>query len=127
MKVRQDKIAQFVSKHGCTEEQQFKALVEETGELSEALNRESSAEEIEEELADIIFVARSIGEIHDLDLTSAVNAVSDENLQKDSESDGSKVTKSQEGDFGSRTDSEGDREVTKSPNGESGSLLTGGD
>lgn len=90
--IPQYKIAQFNSKHDVTEDQQFKALVEEVGELSEALNRYET-DTIAEELADVVFVARSLAELHDINISTEVVDTITENLQKDTATDGSKVTK----------------------------------
>jgi len=91
--IPQYKIAQFNNKHNVTEDQQFKALVEEIGELSEALNRYET-DAIAEELADVIFVARSLAELRDINITSELNEVIEENLSKDTQTEGQKVTKS---------------------------------
>jgi NTP pyrophosphatase (non-canonical NTP hydrolase) len=92
--VHQHKVAQFNAKHDVSEAQQFHALVEEVGELSEAYNTQESDEDVAEELADVIFVARSLAEVRDIDITEHVNAVTAENLDKDESTDGEKVTKS---------------------------------
>jgi len=92
--VKQSRIWKFNEKHGVTEDQQFKALVEELGELAEVLNRDADDEAVAEELADVIFVARSLAELRDIDITATVNEVAAENLEKDTETDGQMVTKS---------------------------------
>lgn len=92
--VYQHKIALFNSRHDVTEAQQFKALVEELGELSEAYNTEAGDEAVAEELADVIFVARSLAEVRDIDITKHINGVTKENLEKDESTDGEKVNKS---------------------------------
>jgi len=91
--IPQYKIAQFNSKHNVTEDQQFKQLVEEVGELSEALNRDDTAA-ITEELADIVFVARSLVELRGINITDELTKVIKENRSKDTQTDGQKVTKS---------------------------------
>lgn len=83
-------IARFNSRHDVTEDQQFKALIEEVGELSEAYNTDG---DVAEELADVIFVARSLAELRDINITDEVHEVTQENLQKDKSTGGQKVTK----------------------------------
>jgi NTP pyrophosphatase (non-canonical NTP hydrolase) len=91
--IPQYKIAQFNSRHDVTEDQQFKALVEEVGELSEALNTEVGDDAVAEELADIIFVTRSLAELRDINITSELVETIAENSEKDESVDGNKVTK----------------------------------
>jgi len=86
-------IARFNSRHDVTEDQQFKMLCEEVGELAEALNTEEMQYSVAEELADVIFVARSLAEIRDINITDEVHEVTQENLQKDESTEGQKVTK----------------------------------
>ena len=90
-------IARFNSRHDVTEDQQFKALCEEVGELAEALNTSSERYEVAEEVADVIFVARSLTELRDINITHEVAAVTEENLAKDESTDGQKVTKATSG------------------------------
>jgi len=110
--IPQYKIGQFNSKHDVTEDQQFKALVEEVeelrscyshrndsvknrevGELAEVYNRDTADERVAEELADVLFVARSLAELRDINVTAHLNDVIAENNAKNSETDGQKVTK----------------------------------
>jgi len=91
--IPQYKIAQFNSKHSVTEDQQFKALIEEIGELSEALNTDATDEDIGEELADVLFVSRSLAELREINISSALNETIDENLGKNTTTQGQKVTK----------------------------------
>ena len=91
--INQPAIARFNGKHDVTEDQQFKALVEEVGELSEALYTDGTDEQVAEELADVLFVARSLAELRDINVTSHLNDVIAENNAKNSETDGQKVTK----------------------------------
>ena len=91
--IKQYKIGQFNSKHSITEDQQFKALVEELGELSEALNTDATDEQVAEELADILFVSRSLAELREINISSELNGTIDENLGKNTATDGQKVTK----------------------------------
>lgn len=86
-------IARFNTRHDVTEDQQFKALVEELGELAEAYNTEADDDTVAEELADVIFVARSLAEVRDINITNHVHSVTDENLQKDETTEGQKVSK----------------------------------
>jgi len=110
-------IHRFNEKHDVTEDQQFKMLCEEVGELAEALNTGSGDERVAEEgagsqretsinagngeiasaLADVIFVARSLAELRDINITHEVAAVTEENLAKDESTDGQKVTKATSG------------------------------
>lgn len=91
--VDQYRIAQFNDTHDVTEDAQFRQLVEEVGELAEAYNREVGDEGVGEELADVIFVARSLAELREINVTAMVSDVIDENAQKDTSKDGQKVTK----------------------------------
>jgi NTP pyrophosphatase (non-canonical NTP hydrolase) len=91
--IPQYKIAQFNSRHDVTENQQFKALVEEVGELAETLNTEKGDDAVAEELADVIFVARSLAELRDINITSELVETIAENSEKDESVDGNKVTK----------------------------------
>jgi len=87
-------IARFNSRHDVTEDQQFKTLNEEVSELAEALNTDGGQYEIAAELADVIFVARSLAELRDINITHEVASVTEENLQKDESTEGQKITKS---------------------------------
>jgi len=109
----QASIARFNSRHDVTEDHQFKMLCEEVGELAAVLNTDTeryevaeaktdsdeyvgfsdSDDRIAEELADVIFVARSLAEIRDINITDEVHKVTQENLQKDESTMGQKVTK----------------------------------
>ena len=91
--IDQYKIAQFNNKHDVTEDAQFRQLVEELGELAEAYNREAGDEVVGEELADVIFVARPLAELREINVTGIVDDVIDVNLQKDTSTEGQKVTK----------------------------------
>jgi len=91
--INQPAIARFNGKHDVTEDQQFKALIEEVGELSEALYTDGTDEQVAEELADVLFVARSLAELRDIDIGKELNTVIEENIQKDESTDGEKVTK----------------------------------
>ena len=91
--IDQYRIALFNDKHDVTEDAQFRQLVEELGELAEAYNREAGNEVVGEELADVIFVARSLAELREINVTAIVDDVIDENAQKDTSTEGQKVTK----------------------------------
>jgi len=91
--IDQYKIAQFNNKHDVTEDAQFHQLVEELGELAEAYNREVGDEVVGEELADVLFVARSLAELREINVTGMLDDVIDENAQKDRSTEGQKVTK----------------------------------
>lgn len=97
MNVEQYKIERFNGKHDIDEQSQFNCLVEEVGELAEAVNEDAEKAELAEELGDIIFVARSIGGMHDINMTAVVNQIAEDNLGKDSSTEGTKVTKSGDG------------------------------
>lgn len=96
--IKQYQIAWFNEKHSPTEDQQFMALVEELGELAEAYNTDASDECIAEELADIIFIARTLAEMRDINISRAVNETARENNQKDTSTEGQKITKSSDAD-----------------------------
>jgi NTP pyrophosphatase (non-canonical NTP hydrolase) len=88
-------IEKFVNKHDLTVDQQFKCLVEEVGEVAEALNTNASKEEVNEELSDVMFVARTItqlvgGQGH---AQEQLENTALENLEKDTTTDGNKITK----------------------------------
>jgi len=83
----------FVHKHRCPPTQQVLALVEEVGEFSETVNTGASESKLAEELADIVFVAISLGIIYDVDVISELHEVTQENLQKNAATEGNKVTK----------------------------------
>jgi NTP pyrophosphatase (non-canonical NTP hydrolase) len=91
--VPMEAIELFVTKHNCMPTQQVLALVEEVGELSEALNSGLSDDQLAEELADVVFVALTLGVIYDVDVASELHRVTQENLQKNTATEGSKVTK----------------------------------
>lgn len=83
----------FVHKHNCTITGQTLSLVEEVGEFSEAVNTGASEGKIAEELADVVFVALSLAILYDVDVASELHRVTQENLQKSTATEGSKVTK----------------------------------
>jgi len=83
----------FVNKHDLSETQQFRALVEEVGELSEALNTDASDEQVVEELADIGFIAYTLAEMRDEQFWHEVHMTAEENLQKSASTEGAKITK----------------------------------
>jgi len=88
-------IEDFLDKHDVTLDQQFKCLVEEVGEVAEALNTDAGKEAVNEELADVMFVARTMTQLigghghaqERLEITAL------ENLEKDTKTYGNKVTK----------------------------------
>jgi len=82
----------FNEKHGTTSEQQFKCLVEELGELSEDLLKENRGG-IEEELADIVFIAYTLANLHGINLDWNLQDTFKENLAKNTDKNGDKVTK----------------------------------
>ena len=92
--VAQHLIDGFVEKHDPSEQGQMYALTEELGELAETLNRDGSDADVAEELADVIFVARTLASMRDIRIVEAVNEVTAENAMKDVETQGDKITKS---------------------------------
>lgn len=92
--VNESGIEQFVERHEITIDAQFKQLVEEIGELAEVVNTNSDIDEVAEELGDVIFVSWTLGIMYDIDVADAVNEVTAENLGKNMEMEGDKVTKS---------------------------------
>lgn len=87
-------IRQFNEKHNCTVDGQFRQLVEEVGELAEAVATENR-EQVLEECADVEYVARSIALLeHEGGLTpqDALEQTAEYNLKKSGDRDGSKVT-----------------------------------
>lgn len=68
---------------------QFKVLIEEVGELAEALN---TGEGYKEELADVLVTAFVLGEVMDIDLDKEYREKMLYNLGKSSEKSGGKVT-----------------------------------
>lgn len=91
--INQYGVHSFNERHSVSEQQQFRALIEEVGELAEALNTEAGDDAVAEELADIIFVARSLAELRDIDISHVVNETIAENSDKDATTNGQKVTK----------------------------------
>jgi len=87
-------IREFVSKHDIDVDSQHKCLVEELGELSEVLLIDGDAEDVAEEIGDVIFVAWTLALLHDVSAMEAVSDVAAENIQKDETVDGGKVTQS---------------------------------
>ncbi len=104
MNVDQYKIDRFVETHGLSADHQFRVLAEEVGELAEALSRDADDAHIAEEIADVIFVARSIASTRDINVTPRVNEVSEENLEKSTATEGDKVTKATDGGDGGAGD-----------------------
>ncbi len=89
----------FVKKHGLDIDSQNKALVEELGELNEALNKEAPKEQVNEEICDIIFVATTITSLEDIDqkqFYKKLNKTFRQNMRKNKTKDGKKVTKETE-------------------------------
>jgi NTP pyrophosphatase (non-canonical NTP hydrolase) len=95
--VRQDRISLFNQRHDVDEDSQFKQLMEEIGELAEALNRDADDKEVAEELGDVVFVATSIADLRGLSIEGATESVTKTNLMKNLERDGNKITKSTDG------------------------------
>jgi len=90
--MKTDDIEEFVSKHGLTVHNQMLALMEEMGELGEAMLRDD-ASAITEELGDIVFIAFSIAIMYDVDLERITEEIAAENIKKTRSTDGAKVTK----------------------------------
>lgn len=121
--IRQDLIARFVNKHDFGDEQMYvlfeevgelAATAAPSGKAgcmgaAMALGMESESrlrtggdidevqiddvDALAEELADVVFVARGIAEIYDINLTSVLNETARENIQKNTDTDGHKITK----------------------------------
>ena len=85
----------FVADHSdvIDAQSQFNCLAEEVGELAEALNTDAPDEAVAEEVADVLFVARTIAVLHGIDATEALNTVISENVRKSLDAEGNKVTK----------------------------------
>jgi len=85
----------FVADHGdvIDAQSQFNCLVEEVGELAEALNKDAPDDAVAEEVGDVLFVARTIAVLHGINATTALNTVISENVRKSLDADGNKVTK----------------------------------
>ena len=90
-------IGQFIDKHDPSEDQQHKALIEEVGELAEALNRDADDDAVAEELADIVFIAYTLAYMRDVDLEYETVQTARENVDKDTSTDGAKITKQKDG------------------------------
>lgn len=86
-------IADFAADHNLDPDDQVLQLVEEVGELAEAVNRQDQ-DAIHEECADIRFVARSIELILGGRTEISLAKVAGRNAAKNVEKDGNKVTKS---------------------------------
>jgi NTP pyrophosphatase (non-canonical NTP hydrolase) len=121
--IRQDLIARFVNKHDFGDEQMYALFEEvgelaataapsgKAGCMGAAmalgiesefrLRTGDNIDEVQiddvdalaEELADVVFVARGIAEIYDINLTSVLNETARENIQKNTDTDGHKITK----------------------------------
>lgn len=85
-------IERFNEKHGLETKNQGLQLGAEVGELQDEILKDSE-EGMREELADVLFVAISIGLLEDIDFYDALREVSMENLGKDASKEGGKVTK----------------------------------
>lgn len=94
---RREYVTEFMCKHDLDEDsEQYKVLVEEVGELGSALLSGDKCD-IEEEVCDVLFVARLISVIHGLDdLDVRYNEVGLENVEKNTKKDGKKITKDKE-------------------------------
>lgn len=81
--------AQFVNRMGIDDQDaQFKALVEEVGELAEALNRD---EDPAAEIADVLVTAFGLADVVDVDVRAAYDEKMAHNLQKSGRKVGGKV------------------------------------
>lgn len=87
----------FNEKHSSvTKESQMIQLMEEVGELAEEINTDSHDSSVIMEVADVCFVARSLALLHDDiapgQVDSMLDATSEYNLHKSTDTEGSKVT-----------------------------------
>jgi len=87
-------IDRFNHRHDLALDGQTLQLVEEIGELAEAVQRDADEEQLREEAADVIFVAASVSLLVDGRPGDDAHYVARQNLQKDATTDGDKVTKS---------------------------------
>lgn len=88
-----DAIQEFNTRHDVTLSQQWLQLLEELGEAAEAYNREDW-HTFRGELCDLHYVLVSLVLIAGRDHEQRLHETARENLQKDTETDGNKVTKS---------------------------------
>jgi len=87
MHVRQYRIFKFNHRHDVSEDEQFSRLVSEMGDLADAYSTGASDEVVAEELANLIFTARSLAELRDIDVSEVVNDTVEDALDCDSEGD----------------------------------------
>lgn len=85
-------VQEFNDKHGVTLQQQWLQFLEELGEAAEAYNREDQ-DAWEAEMADLGFVWLSLIDLSVRDGSLRVHETARENLSKNAEKDGNKVTK----------------------------------
>jgi NTP pyrophosphatase (non-canonical NTP hydrolase) len=88
-------IEKFVEEHELTVDNQMLCLMEECGELGEAVLRDDT-DNIRAECADVVFVAYTVAMLATDDpaiLTAEVERVAAENAMKSPTTDGDKVTK----------------------------------
>ena len=111
-------IEAFIDKHDPSDDQQHKALVEEVGELAEALNRDASDEDVTEELADIVFVAHTLSYMRGIDLEFETVKTARENVNKSTATEGNKITKAVTHTVGEVGESEADASDCESPSGD---------
>jgi NTP pyrophosphatase (non-canonical NTP hydrolase) len=95
-------VKEFRDKHGLDKDSdQFNILVEEVGELGEAIAR-GNEEDILDECVDVIYVARLLSTIYQEDSSTPFGVryrrTANENLEKDISKDGNKVTKDGSGE-----------------------------
>jgi len=88
----------FVEKHDLDVEQQFHCLVEEVGEVSEAILKEKDDFEVERELADVLFVARTMHKLLGGTARHHLKDVAEHNIRKSVSRKGDKISKSKRGD-----------------------------
>lgn len=101
---RADKdIQRFLDKHDLSLEQQFKCLVEEIGEVSEAILTEQENQDVARELGDVMFIARTMIQLLNQQPSQTLTLRSQQiledtaarNLEKNTSTTGNKITKEQ--------------------------------
>lgn len=82
----------FNKRHNVERKDQAMMVSSEAGELAEAVLKDDRGA-VEEEIGDVIFTAVSVALLYDIDASKAFLNVSNENLKKNSSTEGGKVTK----------------------------------
>lgn len=85
----------FAEKHNLEARHQALMLEAEMGELMDAIIREDSPD-MREEIGDVLFVLYSIAYMEGIDPWHSFRMVAQDNIEKDMEKEGTKVTKSKD-------------------------------